>query len=179
MVVCDREPADNLHQAAIWANDAEICVKFRSRKNMQNGSGVLKRGCTCPGIPSICPVHELWDKLLCDTQRGTCAWAGTTAAAALRDIRAILRKMNVRISSSCAVALHQRVHLSYRSMAMRPSAPTHSEGDTRRRDSCARLFPGNITIPARVSGYDGSWRPAFADPEGRTVAKRSLFTLHG
>ena len=103
LTVCTTEPSDNWLQAAIWRDHDEICVKLRSRKNMQRGSGVLRRGCTCSGIPAVCPVHVLWEQYLVGLPAGTSPWAGISLAAALRDIRLLLRRMNVCL---CFLALH-------------------------------------------------------------------------
>ena len=95
LTVCTTEPSDNRLQAAIWRDHDEICVMLRSRKNMQRGSGVLRRGCTCGGIPAVCPVHVLWEQYLGGLPAGTSPWAGISPAVALRDIRQLLRRMNV------------------------------------------------------------------------------------
>ena len=110
LTVCITEPSDNRLQAAIWRADNEICVKLRSRKNMQRGSGVLRRGCTCSGIPAVCPVHVLWEQYLDGLPAGTSPWAGISPAAALRDIRLLLRRMNARLRFLALHFLHASLH---------------------------------------------------------------------
>ena len=77
---------------------------------MQRGSGVLRRGCTCSGIPAVCPVHVLWEQYLDGLPAGTSPWAGISPAAALRDIRLLLKRMNARLRFLALHFLHASVH---------------------------------------------------------------------
>jgi len=82
-------------QAAIWKENDLICVRLRSRKNRQGGSGVMKRACTCPGNPKICPVHWLWEKVLAHVSPGTQPWGGSSADAERKCIREVARQLAV------------------------------------------------------------------------------------
>ena len=61
MCVCASEPQRGVHQSAVWREGDNICVLLSSRKNLQGGSGVLRRACSCGDSPHMCPVHVLWE----------------------------------------------------------------------------------------------------------------------
>ena len=97
LTVCDGEPPSGILQAAIWRDDGQICIKLKSRKNLQGGSGVIRRDCTCPGAPKLCPVHRLWEGFLVEVPAGTRPWEGISAAKALRWTRNVLRVLAVSL----------------------------------------------------------------------------------
>jgi len=95
MCVCASEPARGVYQAAVWREGDNICVLLRSRKNLQGGSGVLRRACCCEGSPLMCPVHILWDKFLANVPSGTKPWLNVSAAQVLKWIRGALLALTV------------------------------------------------------------------------------------
>ena len=89
------QPRAFIFQVAIWKENDLICVRLGSRKNRQGGSGVMKRACTCPGNPKICPVHWLWEKVLAHVSPGTQPWGGSSADAERKCIREVARQLAV------------------------------------------------------------------------------------
>ena len=127
LTVCDGEPPCGILQAAIWRDSDQICIKLKSRKNLQGGSGIIRRCCTCPRAPMLCPVHRLWEGYLVDVPLGTRPWKGTSASMALRWIRDALRLLSVSLLTvTCVCSPLSFVWFRYR-MLLR-MAPTPSEG---------------------------------------------------
>jgi hypothetical protein len=94
MRVCEHEPTDGEHQAAIWRHGEDIYIKLRSRKNLHGGSGAIKRCCSCRGSPQLCPIHVLWEKHLAAAV-GTQPWARVSSANVLVWIRSVLHALEV------------------------------------------------------------------------------------
>lgn len=82
-------------QSIIWRDGDTICLQLRRRKNLPQGSGVIKRGCTCSGCPRTCPVHILWDTYMEDLPLGAAPFSAITEAAARKKIRERLKALGV------------------------------------------------------------------------------------
>ena len=68
-----------------------------SRKNLQGGSGVLRRACCCSGNQDMCPVHVLWEQFLANVPVGTSPWQHISPAQVVKWIRAALVALAVGI----------------------------------------------------------------------------------
>ena len=95
MVVCASEPQRGVHKAAVWREGDNICVLLSCRKNLQGGSGVLRRTCSCAGSPLMCPVHILWDKFLANVPVDTKPWLNVSAAQVMKWIRGAFLALTV------------------------------------------------------------------------------------
>ena len=95
--ICAAEPPDGTYKSAIWREEDIVCLKLSSRKNMPQGSGILRRRCSCKGAPKVCPVHVLWDCYLSNFNVGTMPWAKFSSATMLSWIRAVLQQLAVGI----------------------------------------------------------------------------------
>ena len=82
-------------QSCVWRDGNELCMRLLCRKNMQRGSGIIRRACCCPARPIICPVHTLWVKFLEPLGTGAKPWAGISPHAATERIRAVLTELKV------------------------------------------------------------------------------------
>ena len=111
MCVCASEPQRGAHKAAIWRDGDEVCILLSSRKNLQGGSGVLRRACCCQGNAQMCPVHILWDKFLASVPVGTMPWLNVSPAQVLKWIRGALLALAVCIvflqKAACAISCKQ------------------------------------------------------------------------
>ena len=111
MCVCASEPQRGVHKAAIWRDGDEICILLSSRKNLQGGSGVLRRACCCQGNTQMCPVHILWDQFLASVPVGTMPWLNVSPAQVLKWIRGALLALAVCIvfsqRAACAISCKQ------------------------------------------------------------------------
>ena len=99
LTVCHEQPPVGIWQAAIWREQNQICILLKSRKNLQGGSGVIRRDCTCPGAPKLCPVHRPWEGYLGDMAAGTRPWEGVSAAMVLWWTRDALRALAVSVNT--------------------------------------------------------------------------------
>jgi hypothetical protein len=99
MCVCASEPQRGVHQSAVWREGDNICVLLSSRKNLQGGSGVLRRACSCEGSPHMCPVHVLWEQFLDSVPVGTKPWLNVSAAQVLKWMRGAFIALAVRTSA--------------------------------------------------------------------------------
>ena len=62
-------------QTLIWREGDEVCLRLRRRKNRPQGSGVMRRGCTCNGGSThMCAIHGLWDTFFEDLPDGHQPW---------------------------------------------------------------------------------------------------------
>ena len=93
MAECDD---GGIAQSLLWREGNELCLRLRTRKNMQCGSGVLRRGCCChrASAQAMCPVHQLWDEFLAD-RVGSHPWSSVTAASARSHLRCTLESQGV------------------------------------------------------------------------------------
>ena len=110
MCVCASEPQRGVHQSAVWREGDNICVLLSSRKNLQGGSGVLRRACSCEGSPHMCPVHVLWEQFLDSVPVGTKPWLNVSAAQVLKWMRCALIAFAVRTSACCTNAICRILH---------------------------------------------------------------------
>ena len=82
-------------QAIIWREGDEICLRLLRRKNRQQGSGIMRRKCSCRGTKTICPVHTLWDRFFAHLSDGEVPWANVSAAFARCRLRQLLTALGV------------------------------------------------------------------------------------
>jgi hypothetical protein len=83
-------------QTIIWREGDEICIRIARRKNRPNGSGTLRRRCTCVGGASTCAVHMLWDQYFGNLEEGTMPWHPQIDPSNARArLRQILRRLDI------------------------------------------------------------------------------------
>ncbi len=82
-------------QTIIWRDGDEVCIRIARRKNRPNGSGTLRRKCTCSGGASSCAVHTLWDQYFAKLDDGAKPWAHITAGKARERLRQVLCRLQV------------------------------------------------------------------------------------
>ena len=87
-------------QTLIWREEDEICLRVLRRKNRPNGSGTLRRKCTCQGCIHTCVVHVLWDRFLNQLPEGAEPWLGITANEARSRLRRVLQRLLVTDAAS-------------------------------------------------------------------------------
>jgi len=96
--LCKLRPGDSRapgEQTIIWREGDEVCLRMLRRKNRPNGSGTLRRMCTCRGSVSTCIVHTLWDRFLAKLDEGAKPWAGISEGMAMARLRKILERLSV------------------------------------------------------------------------------------
>ena len=83
-------------QSAIWRDGDEICVRLLRRKNRPQGSGVMRRRCSCAaGVRTCCAVHTLWERFFALLPDGTCPWAAVSPSQAIVRLRRLLEVLAV------------------------------------------------------------------------------------
>ena len=83
-------------QTLIWREGDDVCLRLRRRKNRPQGSGILRRGCTCRGgATHMCAVHGLWDTFLEDLPEGHQPWQSIGPSQARRRLRDLLQRFLV------------------------------------------------------------------------------------
>jgi len=102
-------------QTLIWREGDCVCLRLRRRKNMRQGSGTLKRKCTCRDAATdfnrdTCVVHSLWDRFFDKMPEGSQPWRKTTANMARDRLRAVLAKLEVAEPGTYATQDFRRGH---------------------------------------------------------------------
>ena len=110
MRVFHEEPPAGLHQSAMWKTGEVICLRLRSRKNAQFGSGIMRRACTCPGSRAMCPVHALWERHFARLPDGSMPWAGMSSGSALSALRNVLTHLAVPCADEYGTHAFRRGH---------------------------------------------------------------------
>ena len=110
----DEAGADRM-QTIVWREGDEICLRMRRRKNKPNGSGTLRRKCTCAGNAATCAVHTLWDRYFESLENGAMPWAGITPGGARTHLRQTLRQLGVPDAGSYGTHDFRRGHADVRS----------------------------------------------------------------
>ena len=82
-------------QTLIWRDGDTICLRMRRRKNRPQGSGVLRRQCSCSGSVHMCAVHTLWDKFWASRAEGEQPWAHIGPSQARARLRRLLQRLQV------------------------------------------------------------------------------------
>ena len=100
-----------------------------AHQNRQDGSGVMRRSCSCRGSSSTCPVHCLWEKYLADIPAGTQPWQKVSPGQVLGWMRKTLQALAVSSVFSLSVG---SLTLARRCPTLRSTAPIPSDGDTLR-----------------------------------------------
>ena len=79
----------------MWLDGETVCFRMLRRKNRPNGSGVLKRICSCSGGAATCAVHTLWEKFIAPLPDGAHPWQSITAEKARGRLRQVLGRLGV------------------------------------------------------------------------------------
>ena len=82
-------------QTLVWREGDVVCLRLLRRKNRPQGSGTMRRLCTCVGNKHTCVVHMLWDQFLGLMPIGTVPWHGISASEALLRLRRVLQHLRV------------------------------------------------------------------------------------
>ena len=82
-------------QTLVWKDGDDLCVRMLRRKNMEHGSGLLRRRCTCTSCFHMCPIHMLWDQFLALIPVGERPWAAVSSDNARNRLRCLLGKLSV------------------------------------------------------------------------------------
>ena len=86
-------------QTAVWLEGDDVCTRLLVRKNRPNGSGIMRRSCTCGGSAGdsrlVCPLHMLWQKYFAKLPKGTRPWLHVSAGSALSSLRGALAAIAV------------------------------------------------------------------------------------
>ena len=106
--MCVGEPSDTTMdtvQSIVWIEGSEICVRLLARKNRPNGSGVMRRTCSCSNDKNgssrlLCPVHMLWRHFLANLPVGARPWQDISASNALVMLRDALASIGVQNASA-------------------------------------------------------------------------------
>ena len=90
----------NNEQTLVWLENEQLCMRLKRRKNQPNGSGILRRACTCKGLEQtgarlLCPVHMLWHNYFNRLPAKARPWAEVSSSAALARLREDLKKNGV------------------------------------------------------------------------------------
>ena len=105
-----REKADGA-QSAIWRDGDEICVRLLRRKNRPQGSGIMRRRCSCAaGVRTCCAVHTLWERFFALLPDGTCPWAAVSPSQAIVRLRRLLEVLGVPDASAYGTHGFRRGH---------------------------------------------------------------------
>lgn len=88
-------PAFSHKQTLIWKEGDAICLRLLRRKNRPQGSGTMRRGCTCRGSDHMCAVHGLWGKFWEHQVEGSQPWLGINPAQARSRLRQLLSRFRV------------------------------------------------------------------------------------
>ena len=83
-------------QSTIWRDGDEICLRLLRRKNRPQGSGIMRRRCSCAaGVRTCCAVHTLWERFFALLPDGTCPWAAVSPSQAMTRLRRLLQVLGV------------------------------------------------------------------------------------
>ena len=82
-------------QSIIWFDGTAVCLRLLRRKNRPQGSGTLRRVCSCKGCVQTCAVHTLWEGFLAGLPAGTHPWSGLAPGTARDKLRAGLVSLGV------------------------------------------------------------------------------------
>ena len=80
-------------QSIVWREGEDVCLRLRTRKNRRQGSGVLRRKCTCAGGKMTCIVHAFWDGWMSFLPEGEAPWNGYSPHFVIGRLRADLAKL--------------------------------------------------------------------------------------
>ena len=97
-------------QTLLWREGDTICLRIKRRKNMPQGSGILRRVCSCRGAVSLCAVHTLWDKFFGVLAAGDEPWSNVTPACARTKLRSTLAQLKVPNAGSYGTHGFRRGH---------------------------------------------------------------------
>ena len=166
----EQRAADRLEQSTVWLQGEVLCLQLRSRKNLPEGSGILKRACSCRASPAICPVHVLWHKFLSQQEVGSKPWAGINPAAARCCLRAVLESLQASLS-----IVLRRAKLEYVQVNQAQSYSLH---DFRRGHAKVRPLPQCFPVRAMecycLQGHAERRKDAWRNLACRPMEKRRV-----
>ena len=105
----------NSHRAAkeqsiIWKDGDEVCLRIARRKNRPNGSGTMRRKCTCKGGQMTCAIHMLWEQFFEKLDDGEKPWAHIAAGTARSRLRQILCRLDIKEAGKYGTQDFRRGH---------------------------------------------------------------------
>ena len=115
---CKGEPTNESllqQQTLIWREGDCVCLRLLRRKNMRQGSGILKRKCSCKDAATdfnrdTCVVHSLWDRFFDKMPEGSQPWRKVTANKARARLREVLTNLDVPEPDTYATHDFRRGH---------------------------------------------------------------------
>ena len=111
--ICKMSPkseAAACEQSILWKEGDEICLRLARRKNRPNGSGAMRRKCSCSGGSSTCAVHMLWDGYFALLEDGAKPWLHISAGTARTHLRQTLQRLDVPDASQYGTHDFRRGH---------------------------------------------------------------------
>jgi hypothetical protein len=146
----EMEGADGM-QTLVWRDGDVVCLRMGRRKNRPNGSGTLRRVCTCCGCKHTCVVHILWDQFLGLLPIGAMPWSKISPAEALFRIRRVLQRLAVPNAKGYRTQDLRRGHAEDMRQSGSPLADILRAGQWRSSaflkyldEACARASPGEL-----------------------------------
>lgn len=103
-------PGSASEQSIIWLENETVCLRLLRRKNRPQGSGVLRRVCTCAGGAATCAVHTLWYQFLAELPDGAHPWRWITAGKARDRLRIILHRLGISEAGTYGTQDFRRGH---------------------------------------------------------------------
>jgi len=113
LLACKGNPSDSgteTQQTLVWREGDEICVRILRRKNRQQGSGTMRRQCTCQGSALMCAVHGLWERFWENLADGTQPWADISPGYARMRLRKVLQRLSVPDAQKYGTHAFRRGH---------------------------------------------------------------------
>ena len=97
----------------MWRERDELCMRLRVRKNRLEGSGTMRRACSCQATAALCPIHVLWDLFLREFVRQQ-PFCHISPALARDGIRATLAGLSVPNAAAYGTHDFRRGHAKVR-----------------------------------------------------------------
>ena len=146
-------------QTLVWREGNAVCLRLLRRKNRPQGSGTMKRLCTCAGCKHTCVVHTLWDRFLGLMPTGTEPWQGISASEALLRLRRVLHHLRVPEATSYRTQDLRRGHAEDMRQSGAPLADILKAGQWRSSaflnyldEACFATPPLSLCVPLCVTG---------------------------
>ena len=111
--MCRCSPDSSLaasQQTIVWRERDEICIRILKRKNRQQGSGTIRRKCSCQFSERLCPVHKLWDGFFAHLEEGVAPWGQLTPNYVRLRLRRILDVLKIPDSAKYGTHDFRRGH---------------------------------------------------------------------
>ena len=101
-------------QTLIWKDEQGVCIRILRRKNRPQGSGVLRRVCSCAGGQKTCVVHKLWETFLEPLPVGAEPWKSLQPGHVRSRLRRLLNILGVPDAAKYATQDFRRGHAEAR-----------------------------------------------------------------